>query len=253
MRFEGKAALITGAASGIGRACAEKLAAEGARVLLADVNEQGLSEAEAAIRARGGEAVSVLCDVTDETAVKAAVKTAEERFGAVDILVNVAGIQVTKLLTDTTYQDYQKMTDVNLGGTFLMMREVLPIMKRQKGGAIVNVASELAFVGYHELACYTATKGAMVSLTRSVSLEAIPFGVRVNCVCPGATDTPIFWEGETDPARRQKMLDQVKVEKPIGRLITTEEVANGVAFMASDDASGVVGTCLVIDGGFTAQ
>lgn len=253
MRFKGKSAIVTGAASGIGRACAEKLAREGARVLLADIGEQGLQETEAAIRAAGGEALAAVCDVSDETAVKAAVKTAVKRFGAVDVLVNVAGVQVTKLLVDTTYADYRKMTDVNLGGTFLMMREVLPLMKRQRSGAIVNVASELAFVGYHELACYTATKGAMVSLTRSVSLEAIPFGVRVNCVCPGATDTPIFWEGETDPEKRQRMLDQVKVEKPIGRLITTEEVANGVAFMASEDASGVVGTCLVIDGGFTAQ
>ena len=108
-------------------------------------------------------------------------------------------------------------------------------------------------MGYHELAVYTATKGAMVSLTRSAALEAIPYGVRINCVCPGATDTPIFWEGETDPERRRAMLEQVKVEKPIGRLITTDEVANGIIFLASDEASGVVGTCLTIDGGFTAQ
>ena len=178
---------------------------------------------------------------------------AVEAFGRIDILVNVAGVQITKLLVDTTKADYDRMVDVNLGGTFLTMHEVLPLMKAQRSGAIVNCASELAFVGYHELAVYTATKGAMVSLSRSAALEAIPFGVRVNCVCPGATDTPIFWEGETDPAKRQKMLDQVKVEKPIGRLITTDEVANGILFLASDEASGVVGATLVIDGGFTAQ
>ena len=253
MKCKDKVALVTGAASGIGGRAAVRLAMEGAKLFLMDVNEAGLEKTAEEIRLFGGQAIACPCDVSSEIAVKAAVAQAVEAFGRIDILVNVAGVQITKLLVDTTKADYDRMVDINLGGTFLTMHEVLPLMKAQRSGAIVNCASELAFVGYHELAVYTATKGAMVSLSRSAALEAIPFGVRVNCVCPGATDTPIFWEGETDPAKRQKMLDQVKVEKPIGRLITTDEVSNGILFLASDEASGVVGATLVIDGGFTAQ
>lgn len=253
MKCKDKVALVTGAASGIGGRAAVRLAMEGAKLFLMDVNEAGLEKTAEEIRLFGGQAIACPCDVSNEAAVKAAVAQAVEAFGRIDILVNVAGVQITKLLVDTTKADYDRMVDINLGGTFLTMHEVLPLMKAQRSGAIVNCASELAFVGYHELAVYTATKGAMVSLSRSAALEAIPFGVRVNCVCPGATDTPIFWEGETDPAKRQKMLDQVKVEKPIGRLITTDEVANGILFLASEEASGVVGATLVIDGGFTAQ
>ena len=253
MRLKDRIAVVTGAASGIGAQAAVRLAGEGAKVVLVDVNRGGLEETRARIEGVGGEALVCVCDVSEEAAVDAAVGQALARFGHIDVLVNVAGIQVTRLLADTTKAEYDRMMDVNLGGTFLMMRKILPLMKAQGSGAIVNCASELAFVGYRELAVYTATKGAMVSLTRSAALEAIPYGVRINCVCPGATDTPIFWEGETDPDRRRAMLEQVKVEKPIGRLITTDEVANGILFLASDEASGVVGTCLVIDGGFTAQ
>ncbi|MGN1249583.1 MAG: SDR family NAD(P)-dependent oxidoreductase [Candidatus Spyradocola sp.] len=253
MRLMDRIAVVTGAASGIGAQAAVRLAGEGAKVVLVDVNRGGLEETRARIESAGGEALVCVCDVSEEAAVDAAVGQALERFGRIDILVNVAGIQVTRLLADTTKAEYDRMMDVNLGGTFLMMRKVLPLMKAQGSGAIVNCASELAFVGYRELAVYTATKGAMVSLTRSAALEAIPYGVRINCVCPGATDTPIFWEGETDPEKRRAMLEQVKIEKPIGRLITTDEVASGIIFLASDEASGVVGTCLVIDGGFTAQ
>ena len=253
MKCKDKVALVTGAASGIGGRAAVRLAMEGAKLFLMDVNEAGLEMTAEEIRLFGGQAIACPCDVSSEIAVKAAVAQAVEAFGRIDILVNVAGVQITKLLVDTTKADYDRMVDINLGGTFLTMHEVLPLMKAQRSGAIVNCASELAFVGYHELAVYTATKGAMVSLSRSAALEAIPFGVRVNCVCPGATDTPIFWEGDTAPAKRQQMLDQVKVEKPIGRLITTDEVANGILFLASDEASGVVGATLVIDGGFTAQ
>ena len=253
MRLKNKSAIITGAASGIGRTAALRLAAEGASIYALDIEESGLRSLVSEIRNNQGTAEFMNCDVSDESSVKEAVANALSLFGKIDILVNVAGIQITKLLVDTTWDDYKKMMDINMGGTFLTMNMILPIMKVAGSGTIVNVASELAIVGYPELAAYTATKGAMVAMSRSASLEAIKYGVRINCVCPGATDTPIFWEGETDPVKIQKMLDQVAIEKPIGRLITTDEVANGIIFLASDEASGVVGTCLVIDGGFTAQ
>lgn len=253
MRLKNKTAIITGAASGIGRTAALRLAAEGASIYALDIEESGLRSLVSEIRNNKGTAEFMKCDVSDESSVKAAVANALNLFGKIDTLVNVAGIQITKLLVDTTWDDYKKMMDINMGGTFLTMSMILPIMKEAGSGTIINVASELAIVGYPELAAYTATKGAMVAMSRSASLEAIKYGVRINCVCPGATDTPIFWEGETDPVKMQKMLDQVAIEKPIGRLITTDEVANGIIFLASDEASGVVGTCLVIDGGFTAQ
>lgn len=253
MRLKNKTAIITGAASGIGRTAALRLAAEGASIYALDIEESGLRSLVSEIRNNQGTAEFMKCDVSNESSVKEAVANALSLFGKIDILVNVAGIQITKLLVDTTWDDYKKMMDINMGGTFLTMNMILPIMKEAGSGTIVNVASELAIVGYPELAAYTATKGAMVAMSRSASLEAIKYGVRINCVCPGATDTPIFWEGETDPVKMQKMLDQVAIEKPIGRLITTDEVANGIIFLASDEASGVVGTCLVIDGGFTAQ
>lgn len=253
MRFADKTAFVTGAASGIGRTAAIRLAMEGAKIFGIDIDKEGLISTLGDINDSGGTATGISCDVSDELAVRKAVDQAMEAFGSIDILVNVAGIQITKLLVDTTYEEYKRMMDINMGGSFLTMNAILPIMKKIGGGAVVNVASELAMVGYPQLAAYTSTKGAMVAMSRSASLEAIKYGVRINCVCPGATDTPIFWEGETDPVRRKEMLDQVAIEKPIGRLITTDEVADGIIFLASNEASGIVGACLVIDGGFTAQ
>lgn len=253
MKFKDKTAIVTGAASGIGAAAALRLAREGAVVVAADVDEAGLMQTFEAAKNDGGSIVTCVCDVSTEADVENTVSRALEINGGIDILVNVAGISVTKHVKDTSWREYSRIMDVNMGGVFLFVNKVLPHMEKRKSGAIVNIASELAFVGYADLAAYTATKGAVVAFSRSVALDAIRYGVRVNCVCPGATDTPIFWDGVTDPVERQKMLDQVKIEKPIGRLVTTEEVANGIVFMASDDASAVVGACLVMDGGFIIE
>jgi NAD(P)-dependent dehydrogenase (short-subunit alcohol dehydrogenase family) len=253
MRLSGKSVIITGAASGIGRAAALRMAKEGAGVLALDVSDGGLKETKALGLEQSLKIETGVCNVTDENDAMRTVNRALTLWGGIDVLVNIAGIQITKSVADTTLDDFNSMMAVNMGGAFLFTRAVLPHMERAGKGAIVNLASELAFVGYPDLAGYTATKGAMVAFTRSVALEAIKFGVRVNCVCPGATDTPIFWEGVTDPAIRARMMEQVKKEKPCGRLITTDEVASGIVFMASDEASAVVGTCLVMDGGFTAM
>ena len=141
MRLANRVAVVTGAASGIGAQAAVRLADEGARVFLVDVNREGLEETKARIEAAGGEAEGCVCDVADENAVDAAVGQALARFGRIDVLVNVAGVQVTKLLVDTTKAEYDRLMDINLGGTFLMMRKVMPLMKAQRSGAIVNCAS----------------------------------------------------------------------------------------------------------------
>ena len=251
MKFKGKTAIVTGAASGIGAAAALRMAKEGAAVLAADVNREGLLKTAEEAKQDGFSIITCLCDVSVEADVKNAVSKALAVNGKIDVLVNVAGISVTKYVAETSWEEYSRIMDVNMGGVFLFTNKVLPVMEKQQSGAIVNIASELAFVGYPDIAAYTASKGAVVSFSRSVALDAIRYGVRVNCVCPGAADTPIFWDGVTDPKKRQKMLDQVKIEKPIGRLVTVEEIANGIVFMASEDASAVVGACLVMDGGFS--
>ena len=252
MKLVDKKAIVTGAASGIGRTAAIRMAGEGAAVLAVDVCETGLAETAAMAKEKGLALEVFRCDVSKENEVQSAVACAMGLFGRIDVLVNIAGISTTKYVTETSWADYTRLMDVNMGGCFLFTREVLKHMKVRRSGAIVNLASELAFVGYPDLAAYTASKGAMVAFSRSVALDAIRYGVRVNCVCPGATDTPIYWDGVTDAAERQKMLEQVKVEKPIGRLITTDEVAGGIIFMASEDASACVGAELVMDGGFIA-
>ena len=253
MKFQGKTAIVTGAASGIGAAAALRLAKEGASVFAVDVNEAGLAET-AETAAKGGHFVKTrACDVSVEADVESAVGHALAINGRIDTLVNVAGVSVTRYVAETSWREYARMMDVNMGGVFLFTRAVLPRMEKQQSGAIVNVASELAFVGYPDIAAYTATKGAVIAFSRSVALDAIRYGVRVNCLCPGAADTPMFWDGVTDPEQRQKMLDQVKIEKPFGRLVTMEEVSNGIVFLASDDASAVVGANLVMDGGFIIQ
>ena len=252
MRFQGKTAIVTGAASGIGATAALRLAGEGAKVYAADIDETGLLLTVEAAKKDGYSVKAVVCDVSKETDVEKTVGEALSAAGKIDVLVNVAGISVTRYVAETSWAEYSRMMEVNMGGVFLFTKKVLPHMEKQRSGAIVNIGSELAFVGYPDIAAYTATKGAIVSFSRSVALDAIRYGVRVNCLCPGATDTPIFWDGVTDPSERQKMLDQVKLEKPFGRLVTTDEVANGILFMASDEAAAVVGACLVMDGGFIA-
>lgn len=251
MKFKDKTAIVTGAASGIGAAAALRLSKEGALVLAADINEEGLAKTASAARTGGHYLQTCKCDVSVEADVQNAVSRALSINGRIDILVNVAGISVTKYVAETSWEEYSRIMDVNMGGVFLFTAKVLPVMEKQQAGAIVNIASELAFVGYPDIAAYTASKGAVVSFSRSCALDAIRYGVRVNCVCPGAADTPIFWDGVTDPKERQKMLDRIKIEKPIGRLVTVEEIANGIVFMASEDASAVVGACLLMDGGFS--
>ena len=251
MRFSDKVAIVTGAASGICAAAALRFAKEGAFVVAVDINKDGLSEMTKEAKKNGYSIEARVCDVSSEPDVENAVSLTLSTYGKIDILVNGAGMLLTKRTAETSFREYSRLMDINMGGVFLFVNKVLPQMEKQNFGSIVNVASELAFVGDAEYAAYSATKGAIVSFTRCVAIDAMSYGVRVNCVCPGATDTPLFWEGATGSGERKIILDKFMEGNPLGRLVSAEEVANGITFMASDDASAVIGACLVMDRGYT--
>jgi len=248
MRLKDKVALVTGGASGIGRATAELFAREGARVAVADNSTDGSGTAEA-IKAAGGEAISVQVDVSDSGQVAKMVGAALQAYGRIDILFNGAGILYYGTVLETDEQAWNRVISINLTGTYLCCRAVLPHMIRQGGGSIINVAST---VGAHD-ACanavaYVTSKGGVTLFTKAVAIDHAKQGVRVNALVPGATDTPMIRKAITPEA-----LAALAASHPIGRLGRPEELAKAVLFLASDDASFVTGTAMYVDGGQAAK
>ena len=241
MRLEGKVAMVTGAASGIGRATAETLAREGASVMCADLNVAGARETAQAIGAAGGKAAVVELDVTDEPAVQAALQTTVDELGALHILVNDAGISGRT-------SDYDAVIAVNLNGVFYCLEHGAPIIEQHGGGAIVSLSSIMGLVGGSSPG-YTASKHGVLGLTRSYALSYADRGVRVNCVNPGYIETPMTAAMLADEDRRSQSIEL----HPIGRLGVPQDVANAILFLASDDASFITGVALPVDGGYTAQ
>ena len=244
MRLEGKVAIITGAARGMGAATARLFVAEGAQVVLADV----LPEVKEVAQELGDAALAVTLDVTDEQAWRDAVAAAEERFGKVDVLVNNAGILLMDELGKTTTETYRKVNDVNALGCFLGMREVSPALKRAGGGSIVNLSSVEGLGGNRFLVAYTASKFAVRGMTKAAAIELAREGIRVNSVHPGGIDTPMVRHFIPDEDSMAWMGKQVPMRRP-GK---PEEVAEAVAFLASDAASYITGAELAVDGGATA-
>ena len=244
--LEGRRALVTGAGSGIGRAIAVAMAAEGARVAGADVDAAGLAETADAIRAAdgaGGPMAEIVCDVSDERAILAAFREVESQRGVLDILVNNAGILIEKPLTETTAADFDRLIGVNLRGLFLVGREAARIMLHAGGGRIVNVASELAYLGRENASLYCASKGAVLSLTRSWARELAPT-ILVNALAPGPTATPMLLGGSTSPETLAK-----EAQNPLGRLGQPEEIAAAAVFLAGPAASFMTGQCVSPNGG----
>jgi NAD(P)-dependent dehydrogenase (short-subunit alcohol dehydrogenase family) len=247
-RFEGKAVLVTGAASGIGRATAERLAAEGAHVLCTDLNGDGLEQACDAIRKAGGRACARVLDVSDAEACRAAVAAAIAELGRLDALCNVAGIGIHGHAADLTAEQWNRVIGVNLSGTFFMSQAALPHLLETRG-AIVNVASSAGLVGIAYSAAYCASKGGVVLLTRSMAVEFAHRGLRVNCVCPGGVDTPLTRAFRPPEGARRELLMRMAL---VPVLAAPGEIAGAVAYLASDEARYVNGAALAIDGGQTA-
>ena len=245
-----KTALVTGAASGIGRATALALAAEGYAVVVADRDERGGLETVRVLEDAGATARFVACDVTLEADVEAAIHTATEAFGRLDVLVNNAGIEGPVLPVHAIApDDWRRVFEVNVHGTFYGVRHALPLMSAAGSGVIVNVASVAGLNAFPMHAAYSASKHAVVGLTRTVALEAARVGVRVNAVCPGFTDTPMVAEGVEQMGQT---INDLTRRIPARRLATPAEVAAAIVYLCSDAAAYVTGQTLVIDGGIDA-
>ena len=251
-RLEGKVALVSGGARGMGAAEAELFARHGARVVLGDVLEEPLQKLTDRLTAAGHEVVGQLLDVTDELAWKAIVSATEEHFGRLDVLVNNAGIADPAGIEDTSRERWDEVVAVNQTGTWLGIKCAAPAMRRAGGGSIVNISSIYGIVGSTSSAAYHAAKGAVRVLTKQAALEYAPESIRVNSIHPGYVDTAMLRTPFAD--RPEGELEEfIAASTPLGRLGRPEEIASAVLFLASDESSFVTGAELVVDGGYTAR
>jgi len=250
-RVDGKVALVTGGASGIGRATALTFAREGAKLVIADTNDEGGQQTVHMITEQGGEAIFIQVDVTSASAVEALISKTVETYGRLDCAHNNAGIAsgVRALTADYPEERWHQVIAVNLTGVWLCMKYEMVQMLHHGGGAIVNTASIAGLVGGAGGAAYTASKHGVVGLTKTAALEYAQQGIRVNCVCPGYIQTPMTAQGMSDPEQMARII----AREPLGRVGAPEEVAETVVWLCSDAASFVTGHTMTVDGGYVAQ
>ena len=245
MRLQGKVAIVTGGASGFGAGIVRKFVAEGARVVIADLNFETALDVAASL---GEHARALRVDVTDALDVRLMMEAAELHFGRLDILVNNAGVtHLPQALEDVEEADFDRIMAVNMKAIYLAMREVVPRFKAQQRGVVLNMASTAGVSPRPRLAWYNASKGWVITATRANAVELAPFGIRVNALNPVAGETPLLksFMGEDTPAMRAKFLSTI----PLGRFSTPEDLGNAACFLCSDEASMITGVCMEVDGG----
>jgi 2-keto-3-deoxy-L-fuconate dehydrogenase len=241
----GRRVLITGGASGIGAACVRRFQADGCAVAVLDRDEGLLAASTAEAKSR--------CDVSDAAALTAAVDEAAVALGGLDVVVAAAGVAGRGTAADTDPAEWDRVLAINLRGVYLTARAAIPHLRQEGGGAIVNIASQLGIVAARGAAAYCASKGAVISLTRAMAIDHGPEGIRVNCVCPGPTDTPLlepYFGGAADPVAERAAYEAMQLH---GRLVTPEEIADAVAYLAAPGSSSTMGAALVVDGGYIVR
>lgn len=259
MVLEGKVAFITGSASGIGLEIAKKFASEGAKVVISDMNHEKCMETVNLLQRQGFDALSAPCDVTHESDFKKAIDQSHRHFGQLDILINNAGFQHVAMIEDFPTDVFKKLIDVMLVGSFVGIKHVMPIMKQQQFGRIINMASINGLIGFAGKAGYNSAKHGVIGLTKVAALESATFGITVNALCPGYVDTPLVRGQILDLAKTRQVSEKSALEDvilamvPQKRLLTVEEIADYAIFLASHKASGITGQAVVMDGGYTAQ
>ncbi|WP_050181651.1 3-hydroxybutyrate dehydrogenase [Domibacillus robiginosus] len=256
---KGKTALITGAGSGIGLELAGVFAKEGANVVVADINETAAVQATEALQKQGLQASAILCDVTNEEQLKNSIHFASDRYGALDILINNAGMQHVAPIEDFSIEKFNQLLSIMLTAPFTAIKYALPLMKKQGNGRIINMSSINGLVGFAGKAGYNSAKHGVIGLTKVAALEAAPHGITVNALCPGYVDTPLVRGQFEDLAKTRNVpLERVLEEViyplvPQKRLLEVQEIADYAVFLCSERAKGVTGQAVVLDGGYTAQ
>ncbi|MHA1309515.1 MAG: SDR family NAD(P)-dependent oxidoreductase [Candidatus Helarchaeota archaeon] len=258
MRLKDKVVILTGAASGIGRATAILFANEGATLVLSDIDEVGLKETVKIIEKNNRVAEFFKVDVTNPSEVKKMIDKTWEKYGKIDVLINNAGVVRVGPIEDFSEEDYDLLINVNLKGTFFGCKYIVPYFKKQGYGNIINLASVAAHIGQVNHANYCSTKAGILAMTKALGLELAPYNIRVNSISPGATDTPML---RSDVAKNAKergvdfevVKKEFEQEGVMGRWANPDEIANGILFLASDESSYMTGTDILIDGGWTAR